>query len=70
MCKAVDINFDIFVKTNHKYLFVEIFHWFLNKVITIAAEDKNQWYIVVASIVVGYEWNISPIDGTNINRIV
>ena len=71
MCKVLNINCDIVAKKNHKGLLVEKFHRFLNKSITIAAEDRgaNDTF-VAASVVAGYAWNSSLIDGTNILRSV
>ena len=55
MCKALKINCDILAKGNHKGLLVEKFHRFLNKAITIVAEDKGTNDVfVAASVVTGY----------------
>ena len=66
MCKALRINYDIFSKRNHKRLLLEKFHRFLNKVVTIAVEDRGTNDVfVAASVATGYAWNSSPIDGTD-----
>ena len=71
ICKALRINYEILAKRNHKGLLVEKFHRFLNKVITIAAEDRGTNDIFVAAgVVAGYAWNSSPIDRTDILRSV
>ena len=40
MCKALKLNYDILVKSNHKGLSVEHFHRFLNKATTITMKDR------------------------------
>ena len=66
MCKALRINYDIFSKRNHKRLLVDKFHRFLNKVVTIAVEDRGTNDVfVAASVAAGYAWNSSHIDGTD-----
>ena len=67
MCKYLNIDYDILAKRNHKGPLVEKFHRFINKAITIVAEDKRTNDIfVAASVAAGYAWNNSPIDGTGI----
>ena len=39
ICKALDMNYDILAKSNHKELTVEHFRHFLNKAVTIAIKD-------------------------------
>ena len=69
MRKALRINYEILAKRNHKGLLVEKLHRFLNKEITIAAEDRGTNNIFVAAgVAAGYAWNSSPIDGTDILR--
>ena len=41
MCDDLNLNHDVLAKRNHKGLTVEHFHRFLNKSITIAAEDRG-----------------------------
>ena len=41
MCKALDLNYDILAKRNHKGLLVENFHRFFKKVTKIAVEDRH-----------------------------
>ena len=41
MCKALELNYDILAKINHKGLSVEHFYRFLNKATTIAMEDRQ-----------------------------
>ena len=67
MCNALSLNYDVLVNRNHKGLTVEYFHRFLNKGVTIAAEDRGTNDIFVpAGIAAGYAWNSAPIDGTDI----
>ena len=55
MFKALNTNYDILAKRNHKGLLVEKFHRFFNKAITIAAEDRGTNDILVAtSVSAGY----------------
>ena len=71
MCKALRINYETLAKRNHNCLLVEKFHRFLDKAITIAAEDRGTNDIFVAAgVAAGYAWNSSPIDGTDILRSV
>ena len=71
MCQALNLNYDVFAKRNHKGLSVENFHRFLNKSITIAAEERGTNDIFVpASIAAAYAWNSAPINGTDIIRSV
>ena len=71
MCKSLNINYDVLVKSNHKCLLVEVFHRLINKEITIVAENRGTNDIfVVAGVTAGYAWNSSPIDGTNILRSI
>ena len=71
MCQALNLNYDVLAKRNHKGLSVEHFHRFLNKSVTIAAEDRGTNDIFVhTSIAAAYVWNSAPIDGTDIIRSV
>ena len=71
MCDTLSSNYDVLAKRNHKGLTVEHFHPFLNKSVTIAAEDRGTNDIFVpAGIAAGYAWNSSPIDGTDILRSI
>ena len=54
MCKALHINYEILAKRNHKGLLVKKFHRFLNKAITIAAEDRGTNDIFVAVTLVHF----------------
>ena len=59
------------IKRNHKGLSVEHFHRFLNKSVTIAAEEHGTNNIFVPdSIASTYAWNSAPIDGTDIIRSI
>ena len=42
MFKYLDLDYDILAKCNHKGLTVEHFHCFLNKVVTIAMENRQR----------------------------
>ena len=71
MCDDLNLNHDVLAKRNHKGLTVEHFHRFLNKSITIAAEDRGTNDIfVLDGIAAGYAWNSAPIDGTDILRSI
>ena len=71
MCQALNLNYDVLAKRNHKELSVEHFHRFLNKSVTIAAKERGTNDIfVLASIAAVYAWNSVPIDGTDIIRSV
>ena len=71
MCDALNLNYDVLAKRNHKGLTVEHFHRFLNKSITITAEDCGTNDVLVpAGIAVGYAWNSAPIDDTDIIRSI
>ena len=71
MCQSLNLNYEVLAKRNHKGLSVEHFHRFLNKSVTIAAEDRGTIDIFVpAGIAAGYTWNSAPIDGTDILRTI
>ena len=71
MCQSLNLNYEILAKRNHKGLSVEHFHRFLNKSVTIEAEDRGMIDIFVhAGIAAGYAWNSAPIDGTDILRSI
>ena len=71
MCQALNLNYDIFAKQNHKGLSIEHFHRFLNKSVTIVAEERGTINIFVpAGIAAGYVWNSAPIDSTYILRSI
>ena len=69
MCKALNDNFDILAKKNHKCLLVEEVHRFINKFITIAVEDRGaNDSSVAANLAAGYSCNSAPINETDILR--
>ena len=69
ICTSLDLNYDILTKRNHKKLTVEHFHYFLNKAVTIAIEDRQSNDVFVpAEIAAGYAWNSAPINRTDILR--
>ena len=69
MYKALDLNYEILAKCNHKGLTIEHFHRFLNKAVIIAMKDRQSNDVFVpAGIVAGFEWNSAPIGGTSISR--
>ena len=71
MSKALNINYDILAKRNHKELLVKKFYRFINKAITIAVEDKRTNDIFfTTSIATEYAWKSSPMDETDILRSV
>ena len=71
MCEDLHLNHDVIAKRNHKFLTVKFFYRFLNKSVTIAAEerDTNDIY-VLTGVAVGCTWNRLPNDGTYILRII
>jgi hypothetical protein len=71
MCDKLDLRYHILSRGNHKALSVERYHRFLNKAITIAANDRGTNEVFVkAGAVSAYAWNSSPIDGTEITRSI
>ena len=67
MCQALNLNYDVLAKRNHKGISVEHFHRFLNKSVTIAVEKRGTNDIFVpASIASAYAWNSASIDDTDI----
>ena len=71
MYQALNLNYDILAKRNHKGLFGENFYRFLNKYVTIAVEERETNNILVpAGIAAGCAWNSAIIDGTDILRRV
>ena len=52
MCDALNLNHNVLARRNHKSLTVEHFHRFLNKNVTIAAEDRgtNDTFFLLASL--------------------
>ncbi|MGH7955061.1 MAG: hypothetical protein ACREOZ_03790 [Gloeomargaritales cyanobacterium] len=71
MCKLLNIRLHPLAKGNHKALSVERYHRYLNKAVTIAANDRETNEVFVAAgMVAAYAWNSSPIDGTDIIRSV
>ena len=71
MCQVLNLNYDVLTKSNHKRISVEHFHRFLNKIVTIAVEERGTNAIFSpASIIAAYSWNRVPIDGTDIIRSV
>ena len=71
ICQALNINYDILAKRSHKGLSVEYFRRFLNKSVTIAAEERGTTNIFVPDgIAAGYAWNSAPINGTDILRSI
>jgi hypothetical protein len=56
---------------NHKAVSIECFFRYLNKAVTIACSGRgtNQVW-VEAAMITTYRWNCSPIDGTDIVRII
>ena len=71
MYDVLNLNHDALAKCNHTGLTMKNFHRFLNKGVTIAAEDRGTDDIFVpAGITTGYAWNSAPIDGTDILRSI
>ena len=71
MYDALNLNYDVLAKRNHKGITVEHFHRFLKKNVTIATEDRGTNDIFVpVGIATGYAWNSAPIDDTDILRSI
>ena len=71
MCDALNLNHGVLPKRNQKGLTVEHFHRFLNKSITIAAEDRcTNDILFPTGITAGYALNSATIDGTDILRSI
>ena len=71
MWQALNLNYDVFAKRNHKGLSAAHFHRILNKSVIIAAEERGTNNIFVpTSITAAYAWNSAPIDGTDTIRSV
>ena len=67
MCDVLNMNHDVLEKRNYKGLTVEHFHRFLNKSVTIFAQNRStNDMFVPAGIAAVYAWNSVPIDGTDI----
>ena len=67
MCQTLDSNYGNLTKRNHKGFNIEHVHPFLNKSVTIIAEERGTNDIFVpVNIAAGYAWNNTPIDGTDI----
>ena len=61
MCKTLNINYNILAKRNSKGLLVEKFHRFINKSITILAEDRDtNNTFVAASVTANTKHGIVP----------
>ena len=68
--KALNINFDILVKINHKSLIIKN-HRFINRSITISTKGRGTDEVFVTiNITAECTYNISPIDGIDILRSV
>lgn len=72
MCeKILGIRFHPASRGNHKAVSVERFFRYLNKAVTIAANDRNTNQVFIeTSHCAAYAWNSSCIDGTDISRSV
>ena len=71
MWDALNLNYDVLSKRNHKSLTMDHFDRFLNKSITIAAENRSTNNIFVPTgIASGYAWNSVPICGIDIFRSI
>ena len=64
MCKSLKINYTILAKRNLKKLLVDKFHRFLNKAITIAAENRvTNDVFFAAGVAAGCALNSLPFKG-------
>ena len=69
MFKALDLNYEILAKCNHKGLTIENFHRFLIKAVIIAMKDRQSNDVFVpVGIAAGCACNSAPIDGNDILR--
>lgn len=67
----LNLNYNALAKRNHKGFPVEYFHHFLNKSVTIAAEDRGTNNLFLSTgVTAGYASNSVPIDGIDILRSV
>ena len=67
----MNLNYGILAKRSHRGLSVEHLRRFLNKSVTIAAEERDTTNIFVfAGITAGYSWNSAPTNGTDILRSI
>ena len=70
-CDSLEILYECAVKCNQKSLLVGKFHRFLNKVVTIAASDRDILHCFgEVRVSVGYAWNCASIYGTDIIRSI
>jgi len=70
-CNLLKILFECAAKRNHKSLLVEKMHRCLNKIVTIAASDRDTLdCFVEAGISAGYAWNSAPVDDIDIIRSI
>ena len=68
MCKILKVHFWPLAHNNHKGLPVEHYHRFLNKVVTISAEEQGTLQIISQVYKLAqYTWNSAPVHGTNIS---
>ena len=71
MADALKIRVHVAAARNHKTVGVERFHNFLNHVCKIFGEERETSdFFVDCGIILVYVWNASPIDGTEIIRII
>ena len=69
MCKILKVHFWPLARGNHKGLSVEHYHRFLNKVVTISAEEQGTLHIIRQVYKLAqYAWNSAPVHGTDISR--
>ena len=71
MCDCVTINYQVVATYNHKGVSIERFHRFLNKVGTIAFNDRDTVSMFVKVVItVVYTWSSAPIDSISIIRSI
>ena len=69
MCEALELRFLPLAKGNHQGMRVERFNRYLNKVCTIAANDRGHMPSAHQAVdVAAYAWNSAPIEGTDVIR--
>jgi hypothetical protein len=71
MCTSLGIPYHTVAKENHKAILNKQFHRYLNKVTKIHQanyKSLDQWTMGVFFSL--YGWNTSPVNGTNITRLV
>jgi hypothetical protein len=71
MCALLKLQLHAAARGNHKAVSVERFFRVLNRSVAIACNDRGTNQVFVEAVhCTAYDWNASPIDGTDIIRSV